>query len=93
MRQVRFKLNCKPHSNQPQRRCAGGTMEISQLRSGWLKSENELRPERTMETGDVKCSAVLSGRDEFTDASPATMWLANFRLSLAGRSGAPSGAA
>ena len=35
-----------------------------------------------METGDVKCSFVLSGRDDFMDALPATMWLANFRLSL-----------
>ena len=57
-------------------------MEISQLRSGWLKSENDLRPERTMETGVMKCSTVLSGRDDFADALPATMWLANFRLSL-----------
>ena len=76
-----------------QRRCAEGTPEISQLRSGWLKSEGDFRPERTMETGDVKCSVVLSGRDDFADTLPATMWLANFRLSLAGRSGAPSGAA
>jgi len=56
-------------------------MEISQLRSGWLESENDLRPERTMEPGTVKCSAVPSGRDDFTGALPATMWLANFRLS------------
>jgi len=35
-----------------------------------------------METGDMKCSAVLSGRDDLSDALPATMWLANFRLSL-----------
>jgi hypothetical protein len=28
-------------------------MEISQLRSGWLKSEKDLRPERTMEMGCV----------------------------------------
>jgi hypothetical protein len=68
-------------------------MEISQLRSGWLKLENNFRPEGTMEAGDVKCSAVLSGRNDFMNALPATMWLANFRLSLAGRNGAPSGAA
>ena len=35
-----------------------------------------------METGDVKYSTVLSGRDDFADTLPATMWLANFRLSL-----------
>ena len=58
-------------------------MEISQLRSGWLKSENDFRPERTMDTGDVKCSAALSGRDDFADTLPATVWLAN--------SGCPSG--
>ncbi len=34
-----------------------------------------------METAGAKCSAVLSGRDDLIDALPATMWLANFRLS------------
>jgi hypothetical protein len=72
---------------------AEGTQEISQIRRVWLKSENDFRPERTLATGDAKCSAVLSGRDDFLDALPAAMWLANFRLSLAGRNGAPSGAA
>lgn len=35
-----------------------------------------------METGGVKCSAVLSGQDDVADGLPATLWLANFRLSL-----------
>ncbi len=35
-----------------------------------------------MEVGGEKCSAVLTGRDDFGDTLPATLWLANFRLSL-----------
>ena len=47
-----------------------------------MGSDNDFRPDRTKETGDVKYSAVHSGRGDFVDTLPATMWLANFRLSL-----------
>jgi len=43
----------------------------------------------TPEESDAEGSTVPSGRDDFSDGTPATLWLANFLLSLRDESRRP----
>jgi hypothetical protein len=58
--------------------------EISQTQGVWLQRRNRIRPEETMELAHRKsCERFRRPfrTDNFLAANPATLWLANFRLS------------
>jgi hypothetical protein len=57
--------------------------EISQLRSGWVLDGNIFSSRS--DGGKRPFSIVLSRRISFLRGNPATLWLANFQLSLSGR--------
>ena len=52
--------------------CREATAEISQPRSGWISAIDQLRPERTLETGTFRCPFRTK-----LSTIPATLWLAN----------------
>jgi hypothetical protein len=62
--------------------CAEGTMENGQPREWLVDAIKCFRAGGTV--ADAAISGVPAGRDEFADVLPATLRLANFRLSLTG---------